>query len=793
MAKFILYLFICIMMCISTIAFTQNHRLTGIITEGQNSLPYTNLSLTANDTILRFTTDDDGKFDIVVPQKDYQFDVLFFNEVVYHSIIILNKDIDLGNVEITTFANLDEIVIQAHKKIVERKADRFIFYVENTTSSSGGTALDALKNTPGVIVNNQNIGISGKNSVLVLIDDKPTYMNQDELIHYLESISTANLSKIEVITTPPAKYEAEGNSGIINIITKKINQNSWNSTIGAMYQRSRRNEHQYNAGFNLQKNKITLRTSVNFGFKRSLINWNNDIYYKDAFWQNEDYSDAKNNNLNALFALDYQIANNWKIGGKTSVYTIRFSDIQPQITTVFDHENGKIQQFFKNNATSDHKTSQSVYNIYSEYLLDSLGKKMTVDFDFVNYHSPSNRVFSYSTFDADNQLILNSTHAGTNQVDIKIRNFSAKTDFELPLKFAEFNVGARFSQSKSENLIAAFKQNETGEFIYDTDLSNFFEYTENNEALYLSGSKEFSDKWSVHAGLRMEATQTKGYSRENDNLHKNDYIKLFPSVYILHHLTDDKSVGLNYSRRINRPHYESLNPFRIINNEFSYNEGNPFLEPAFTHNIELTFTYKTLDSKIYFSSLKNGVNQASLLDPDTKENNYIWMNYVNSKQAGISESYTVKPVAWWTSINTFDLAYSEANTVISDKKHTGMSSSLYTSNDFVLNSAQTLFVNISYFQNFGETFQNYKLKPYAKFYASIKYLMLDKKLELSVKGADIFNGRESVSQEMNGIKQRFKNIWDTQRISVTLTYRFGNTNIKTNERQTSNTDELNRI
>lgn len=141
----------------------------------------------------------------------------------------------------------------------------------------------------------------------------------------------------------------------------------------------------------------------------------------------------------------------------------------------------------------------------------------------------------------------------------------------------------------------------------DTNISNYFRYRENNEALYVSGSKKIG-KWNLQAGLRMEATQTTGYSRELDNTHKNNYIKLFPTLYAMYSIADKTSISFNYSRRINRPSYESLNPFRTINNSNSYNEGNAFLQPAFTDNVELTFTYKNLDSRVYFSSLKNGIS-----------------------------------------------------------------------------------------------------------------------------------------------------------------------------------------
>lgn len=786
------YFWILLFIVFSGNMFSQTLRLSGSVTEGKQPAAFFEVRLIAKDTLYT-ETDEKGNFKFLIPADRYELKIVYFDEVIKELPVLVEKDTDLGALEIETNTKLGELIIETSKKLMERKADRFVYHVENSTAAAGGTALDALKTTPGIKVGNETISISGKNSVLILIDDKPTYMNQEELMHYLENLSSGNLSKIEVITTPPAKYQAEGNSGIINIVTKQTKKDSWNAALGGAYQRSRRNTQQYNASFNLQKNKLTLRSSVNLGLRRSLINWNNDIYYHDSFWQNENYSDAQNKSINGQAALDYQLTKNWKIGSKISLYKMYFSDAEPQITTVFDKKGGNVQQFLKNNAGSTDKTAQQIYNLYSEYVIDSVGKKLTVDLDFVNYHAPTQRNFSYSTYNPQNELIPGSTHTGSNDVDIKIQNFSAKADVELPTNFADINTGVRFSDSRSQNLILALKEDENGNMVYDANLSNYFEYTEQNEAVYVSGAKKIGDKWNFQLGLRMEATQTKGFSREKGTSHKNDYLKLFPTIYVLHNFSEEKSIGFNYSRRISRPNYESLNPFRTINNEFSYNEGNPFLRPSFSHNFEFTFTYKQSDSRIYFSSSKDVVNQASILNPETKQNNYIWMNYVDEEAIGFTESYTVKPKNWWTSMATFNLNYSLSEIAISDKRYKGLSTSFFLTNDLTLNSEKTLFLSLSYFQNFGETFQNSKLRPYAKFYATVKYLMLDKKLELSISGSDIFNGREYSSQEIHGVTQEFKNIWDSQRLRFALTYRFGNKNMKTAERQSGNTDEINRM
>ena len=191
--------------------------------------------------------------------------------------------------------------------------------------------------------------------------------------------------------------------------------------------------------------------------------------------------------------------------------------------------------------------------------------------------------------------------------------------------------------------------------------------------------------------------------------------------------------------------------------------------------------------------MRDGVNQASIIDENTKHNTFVWMNFVDSDSFGLSQNMTINPTKWWSSVTTFEVSYSSANVAISSKRFKGWSSSLFSTNDFTLNQQKTMFINLIYFQNFGETFQNYKLKPYARFNLSFKYLMLDKKLELSLNATDIFKAQEYLSQNNNGIVQTFANVWDTQSIRIGLNYKFGSNKLSVKNRETGNQDEVNRM
>lgn len=686
---------------------------------------------------------------------------------------------------------IQEVILAGKKPLIKRTADRLIFNVENSVAAAGGTAMDALKATPNVRVDNDKISIVGKGSVLVLINDKEVFMSGDQLARYLEGITASNLSKIEVITTPPAKYSAEGNSGIINIVTKKIRENSWNANVGSSYQRSRRNTERFNFGYNLQKNKVTLQTSMGFGDRRFLRNWNSDLFYPENTWENRGITDYITKYYVAKVALGYKINERLTLGTKINSSYTKSSDQSPSNSNIFNSTNGTLQKIIYERSIAKDKNNQENYNLYSEYKMDSLGKKVTVDFDFVNYKNPGNRNYSYGSYSPNQQLIAGTDFIGLNNTQTDIRNLSAKIDVELPLKLVNLSFGAIFSHTKSVNSIVAFKAI-NNELISDLDITNYFQYKEKNEALYFSGSKKLG-KWNFQVGLRMEATQTEGFSRENNEKNKNYYTKLFPTVYAMYSFTPKTSLGFNYSRRIDRPNYENLNPFRIISNDFSYNEGNAFLKPSFTDNIELTFTYKNLDSRLFYSSSRNGIDQASIIDPATMQSNFIWMNYLNTDSFGLAETYNLKVANWWTSLNTFSVNHSKTILTISPEIYQGWTTNFSSSNDFTVNKDKTAFFNLSFNQDFGGKSGNFTGSAYSTVDFSFKYLALRKKLQFSVSGINIFNGIGSSYQIMNGVKQNFRNIWDNRSFRISLSYKFGNQKISTKERHSGNSDELNRL
>lgn len=772
----------------SLLATSQTAQLSGMIYEGEHPTEFAEIRLiqTENNQSYITYTQDQGTFTLALPLGSYQFTVYQFNQEVYQTTLDVQQDMHVGKISIATSQLLGEVQIIAAQKVIERKIDRLVFNLDRTVVGTGGNVLDALKATPSVRVSPTGIQIVGKNQVLVLIDDRPTYLSGDELMRYLESMSSSDIKSIEVITTPPAKYEAEGNSGILNIVTKKNRIDTWNALVGTTYQRSQRNTMRYNGGLNWNQNGWNLKSNINFGDARFLRKWSNDLYYPNEIWESRSTTDGRNNYYNLNLALSYQLTSRWEMGIKLAKNNYNFRGPMKGKTTRLIE--GTIDSFITEDDRQQSKSNRVILSYFSEIKLDTLGKKISFDFDYINSDQPSYRTFTSETLDPKGFPLADHLLQGGNDNQNDIDNYVGKLDIDLPFSTINLNFGAKISASRTQNKLLIY----SGE--NHAVQHNNFDYKENNQAFYASANKTWMDQLTAQVGLRLEATQTKGYASAVDQTNRNNEVKLFPTVYVNYVPNETHSIGFNYSTRINRPSFESLNPTRSTYNAYSYHEGNPFLKPAYTTNLELIYTYKKLESKVFYSHLKDGISQVSQLDSETKHYNYIWMNYIQMSTIGLSESIYFKPVPWWTSSNELTATYSSATPILENEQRVkGTAIYFSTANDFTLNKDQSLFFGVNYAHSFSGVSENFHSKAYADLSLAIKYLAWSKKLELSLQASNVLNSTYTTYKETTTAKQQFQNDWDNHTLRFSASYKFGNSSLKTKQRSSANQEELNRM
>ncbi|GAE66014.1 TonB-dependent receptor [Chryseobacterium indologenes] len=687
---------------------------------------------------------------------------------------------------------IQEVEIKARKKLVERKIDRLVFNVQNSTSATGGDAMDALRVTPGVKVINDKISIIGKSGVSVLIDDKIMHLAGDDLANFLKTIPSDQIKSIEVITTPPAKYDAQGNGGLINIVLKKTKKNSWNATIRSSYKQATYATGNLGADFSFQKDKITLFSSINTGDGTRKNIDNSSIYYPEERWENKSPRKIENKFLSTRLGLDYDLTNKLSMGfqylGSFSEMNINENNTASYIYDSRDY----LKSYIISKAKSNEKPNLNQFNFHTIYKLDSLGKKISFDVDYFSLKDKNTRNYDGNSWDKND--IPQSYFAAINNNNQDITNYSGKIDAELPLEWAKLSFGGKISQSRTHNNVV-FYDNSSGTPIIDEKQTNEFDFTENTQALYFSANKKLGEKWEANVGLRAENTQTKGYSRNLDQENKNTYFQLFPTAYLAYTPNDNHSFNMTYSRRINRPNYNQLNPFRIYDNPYSYVEGNPFLKPSYTSNFEFIYTFDNLESKIYYSYEKNGFEQLGILDNDTKITRYFVLNFLKTYNIGLTENISFNPVKFWTTTNSFDINYtkSTSDTPITVGSLNGWNTYLSTDNEFSLNSKKTLSFNVGYWISLPGVNGVDKVGTNQSLYAGLKFLMLDKNLQLSIIANDILKTQKPVyTSYSNGIKTMYRNYYDTQFFTLSLSYKFGNQKLKVSKHNFGNQEEKNR-
>lgn len=435
-------------------------------------------------------------------------------------------------------------------------------------------------------------------------------------------------------------------------------------------------------------------------------------------------------------------------------------------------------------------------NWYNTFKIDTAGTKITTDFDYFNYKKRDYSFFAGNELDNQKNMIPLSFFSATNTNVNRIENYSGKVDVEMPLKWANLSFGGKYTYTNTDNDLVVFDQ-QTGVPVLNTDQTNVFNYKEYNEALYVSANKKLGEKWETQAGLRMEATQTTGYSQNLNQTNKNDYVKLFPTAYVTYNPNDQNSFSLNYSRRIRRPTFEYLNPFVIRTSPYYYSEGNPFLKPSVIDNLEFSYVRnQKWASSVYYSQVSDFSQELAILDTNTNITRSTPLNYADTYQIGVSTYYNFNKWSWWNSFTGFNINYQNVKSktdVI--QSIDGYNAYFYSNNDFTLNKSKTTFFSVNYGLQLPGRYQIFHISTMNILDISMKFLLLDKKLTLTVTGQDLLNGqRPVISYESNGVKTDFKSYGDTRGFRISLSYKFGNNNLKSaQDRNFGNEDERNRV
>lgn len=655
-----------LLLLITTVSKAQNGIIKGLVKDDKNEAVIgatVILSKSQKGTIVKSSfTDADGRFEferLKYDTLDITVSFVGMNKYASASIVLneQNPSVDLGTLTLKSGENeLQEVAVKAERAFVVQKIDRTVINPEALISNAGVTSLEVLEKAPGVTVDiNGNISLRGKGGVVVFVDDKPTYLSAADLANYLRTIPSSTIESIEIMTNPPAKYDAAGNSGVINIRLKKNVAKGMNGGLNLAYGQGRYMRTNNSFNFNYRINKL------NF-FSNLSVNQNNS--YQDltitrryftpegqlssTFVQNS-YIRPSNRSQNLKLGLDYYITKKTTLGVALSGFinpssrnvknTATISNGQNQITGLVDAYN-PMDILFKNGSINLNMTHQ----------LNAKGREISVNLDNIVYKSSIDQRLENSNLNPDGSLQTKSILESNLPSDISIR--TAKIDYLSPLaKGGRVEAGAKTSFVKTSN-IADFYDVADNVKVPNYTFSNNFQYKENINALYLNYSRDFR-KISVQAGLRLENTNITGNQLGNivvkDSSFKRNYTNLFPTFYAQYRLdsVNKHVLGFSVGRRIDRPNYKDMNPFTYPMDRFTYYGGNPFLQPTFSYNVELSYTYNNfLTTTLQYSRADNVISETN----EQRGNIYYSRpgNFAKQVSYGVEVSGTFQVQKWWT-------------------------------------------------------------------------------------------------------------------------------------------------
>jgi len=770
-------------------------KLKGKVSGETTSLQWADISISNSEgkIIDGTTTKQDGTFEFSIKKGSYKIGIGLLGFADFEKEISIENDTDLGIIILKeTTTNLGEVVINSKKKTIEQKTDRLVYNFENNVATVGGDALSAINTAPGVVVQNNAITILGKGISRVMIDGRMIELAGEELNNFLKSISSGDIKNIEVISNPPAKYEAEGTGGLINIIMKKGVRDSWKNTTTASYDQNKYGIYTLRDNFFYNKNKFRFSASVNA--KTGYLNAtdNLDMYLPDGLSNMKSITKVKTENLSGKLALDYDFSERTTIGFQF-VNDRNNPDFQSDIKiNNYDTQN-QLEGITLNNSFTDKGSGNQTYNAHLITKLDSLKRKLSVDVDYFNYNSKFDRNFVANNYTPD-MTFVDVNQAGRNISDQDIDNLSFKADMEHPFQAFNLSYGAKMSFTNSISNVLYYNTI-SGNPELDPNQSNRFKYTEDNQAVYMNADKKLNEKWNFQLGLRLENTQTTGFSETLNQETENNYLKLFPTVYASYKKNENNTFSLNYGKRINRPRFDLLNPFRIYISSNSYSEGNPFLRPSFSDNFEFAHSYKEiLRTSVFVNAITNGYGVLFTSNPETNTQIVTRENYFKSLNYGVGESYSASFADWWSSENS--LYFLGAKTEFIKNINATPSNSLQidfsTNNTFVLGKTTKLQFDFSYTTPFKSGL--YEMGYTSSFDIGFKQDLFNKSMQIALLANDIFNTSylKDFTSVVNGVKQVYDQKESNRFVRLSVVYNFGNKKINVKERAFGNQEEKKR-
>ena len=805
------YLFILLLTCFFSKGFAQSNTtipLKGVIKNSINeAIDGATVFLkdgNSGQVVKQGLTSKDGTFSFTAAAGNYVIAVSYLGALAYQSDLLkLSAPLDLGIIKVETAArSLMEVVIQSSgkKPLIKIEGRKMIYNVESSITAQGSTALEALKKTPGIIVNQDNsITLNGASGALVMINGRQTYLQAEELAQLLKSMSASDLKSIEIIKNPSAEYDAAGTGGIINLVLKKSMAEGFNGSINNGLAYGSTIKQNTNLNLNFRQGKLNLFGSYNHNFGHYAMDYDNDRTTNGKVYLNSSHDVDKKHSMGSTAGADYAIDTTKTIG---VVFNGNFSSggglITPT-TNIYDQSTDQLLQTLKSQSSYPEQMAHR-YNMNLNYRYKGASSTtLDIDADYGIFNASTKNLSSNTYESPAGEFQSSNNFLVANSRDIKL--YALKADYGFPIGKGRVVTGAKFSDVKANNIFNQYDANGAVNVI-DVDLSNTFNYQEQISAGYLKYETPLSGDLNMDLGARLENTHSQGdlqpitgSSQQATSVVRN-YLNIFPTAAITYKTKQSGTYNLSFARRIDRPAYNDLNPFSYPVDELSYWKGNPFLQPQYANTLALQYSYKSTTASVGYTHTSGLTSTIT----EVLEGNLINMiprNIGFQQNLNLTVTQQVNVTKWWN-MSLTGIGYRLENKVgTTDYGNYSRSRFAGTFN------AQQTFKLPGHLTAEAAAVVNTKnisgLNTYVKGNSQIdlglqKNLMSDKAtLRLAV--SDLLKTNKiNTDTRLNNLILHTTYAGESRQVRLNFTYRFGNNKIKTqNNRESGLQNESQRL
>jgi hypothetical protein len=740
-------------------------------------------------------SDKNGAFSFSAAAGSYVFSVSYLGTLSYQSDLLkLSASMDLGVIKIeTTARSLKEVVIQSSstKPLISVEGRKMIYNIQKSSTAQGINALEALKKTPGVIVNQDNsITLNGASAALVMINGRQTYLQAEELAQLLKSMTASDLKSIEVIKNPSAEYDASGTGGIVNLVLQKSIAEGFNGSInnGIAYGTSIKQN--TNMNLNFRKGKINMFGSYNHNFGHFAMDYDNDRTTNGKVYLNANHDVDKQHRIGSTLGVDYSIDTSKTIGVVVNGNFAGGGGLITPATNIYDQATGQLLQILRSQSSyPDQMARRYNANLNYRYKGDN-NTNLDIDADYGIFDASTKNLSTNTFYSPEGTFQSSNNFLVANSRDIRL--YAVKADYGFPIGKGKMLTGAKFSDVNAENIFDQYDANGSVNVI-DINLSNTFSYKEQISAGYIKYETPIIDELNLDLGVRMENTHSDGDlqpragSSQSATSVVRNYLDVFPTAAITYKTKKSGTYNLSFARRIDRPAYNNLNPFSYPVDELSYWKGNPFLQPQYANTLSLQYSYKSTTistSYTHTSDISTSITEVS-------EGNIIYMvprNIGFQNNLNLTITQQVKMFKWWN-MSLTGIGYRLENKVgtieYGNYSRSRFAGTINVQQNFNLPGHITAEVaGVVNSKNISGL--NTYVKGNSQVDLGLQKNLMHEKATLKLAASDILRTNKTTTDtELNNLLLHTTYRGETRQIRLNFTYRFGNNKIKTRDSRES--------